>query len=236
MTPGRRMRMQQKRNMGKIGLVVLFFLVGGFWYVFRYREDGTAEPEKVPESVWETPYPAEGAGTSIPAELTEVPAPTEKEDEPSLIYVYVCGAVKQAGVYALEEGARLYMAVELAGGFLATADESYHNLARQVYDGERLYILSEDETEELSLEEYLKGEPESSYESGSTQGLSGPVNLNTADVKELMTLPGIGQAKAESILEYRDMVGGFTEIEELMNINGIGEAMFEKLKDKIIVK
>ena len=156
-----------------------------------------------------------------------------KEESEKVIFVHVCGAVQNAGVYQLQENARLYTAIELAGGFTKEAAKEYHNLARIVEDGERIYILTKEELSQLSMEEQIEGEIQ---EEGLLIEEKQVINLNTASVEELMTLSGIGELKAKSIIEYRTKVGKFKNIEELMNISGIGEAMFEKVKNNVTIK
>lgn len=148
--------------------------------------------------------------------------------------VFVCGAVKKEGVYFLEDGSRIADAVAAAGGFLETADKSYHNLAAYVFDGQKLYIPTNAETGELSLAEREAAGKDAVAENG-TEG-SKRINLNTADKEMLMTLPGIGETKAENILLYRQQMGLFERKEELKNVSGIGEAMYERIQDKIMVE
>lgn len=155
------------------------------------------------------------------AEVVETQAKEEVED--STIFVYVCGAVCEEGVYELEAGSRVYEAIALAGGFAENAEKSAVNQAELLKDEERLYVPSREEVE-----------------SGQTErdGLSsenGKVNLNTAGKEELMTLSGIGEAKAESIIRYREQQGRFWSIEEIKQIEGIKDGVFEKIKDKITV-
>ncbi len=242
--------LHQKKKTVTIVLVVLFFAAAGAWYVlFGSRMAVSQDEEMPPESVFDVPEEPTAAQETVP---TDTPAPTPiptKTPVPTPIpdwYVYVCGAVKNPGVYRLAAGSRLYEAVEKAGGFTEQADEEYHNLVRLIADGERIYILSEEETKELSAKEKQAGEPYTEFTQNGKEndgtGSAGreednfPVNINTAGIQELMTLPGIGEAKAESILEYRSSVGKFLAGEELMNISGIGEAMFAKIKDKITVE
>ena len=123
------------------------------------------------------------------------------------------------------------MAIELAGGFIKEAAKEYHNLARIVEDGERIYILTKEELSQLSMKEQIEGE----FQSEGLMKEKQRINLNTASVEELMTLSGIGESKAKSIIEYRTKVGKFQSIEELMNISGIGEAMFEKVKNNVTI-
>lgn len=138
------------------------------------------------------------------------------------IYVQVSGAVVSPGVYKLPLGSRVFEAVELAGGALETADLSMLNQAQVLSDGQMVYI-------------YAVGEQRSGQEPGAVEPDDGRINLNTATVQELMTLPGIGQSKAESIISWREEHGAFASVEELMNITGIKEGVFTKIKDHIKV-
>ncbi|MBQ7942751.1 MAG: helix-hairpin-helix domain-containing protein [Lachnospiraceae bacterium] len=143
----------------------------------------------------------------------------------SLLYVYVCGAVQNPGVYEVPEGSRLYEVVEYAGGMLEEADDMYLNLAREVKDGEQIVILTSEQTRTS----------DGSVLTESASQASGLVNINTASVEELMTLSGIGESRAEAIIEYREKNGEFETIDAIMRISGIKEALFEKIKDKITV-
>ena len=108
--------------------------------------------------------------------------------------------------------------------FLPDADTSYVNQALVLTDGEKLWIPDRRESAALSLSEMQE------------RAAGGKVDLNTADSDLLQTLPGIGPAKAEAILEYRARSGGFESAEELMQVSGIGQASFDKLKDSVIVR
>lgn len=209
------------------GMIAAFFLTAGGWYFFssngfKVKEGNDTELTSISTSMEEA---------KLSEELQEEHA-SENTENGEVIVVYVCGAVKSPGIYTLSAGSRLHEAVALAGGFSTDADPAYHNLARYVVDGERIYILSFAETEALSAELKVTGEAGAAEE----RKQSGLININSATEKQLMELPGIGEAKAGSIIEYRSKVGQFTAIEELMNVSGIGEAMFEKIKDKITVK
>ena len=139
-------------------------------------------------------------------------------------YVHVCGAVHHPGVYRLPAGSRVYEAVLLAGGLLETACEDGINQAQEVADGQMIKVLTAEEAKEQ--ENAQTGEPET----------DGKINLNTADAAALMTLPGIGEAKAASILSYREEHGGFSSAEEIKNITGIKEGVYSKIKDRITAK
>lgn len=151
---------------------------------------------------------------------------SEERAEPSVqeiswIYVHVCGEVNCPGVYQMKEGQRMYEAVEQAGGFTDKAATDYLNLAEPVWDGMQVFVPSKEQVRE-------------GWQSQENAG-TGKVNLNTATREELMTLRGIGEAKAEAIIKYRREKGGFSAIEEIMEISGIKEAAFEKIKDDITV-
>ena len=135
--------------------------------------------------------------------------------------------MKSPGVYELEPGSRIYEAVRAAGGMTEAADEYYLNQAEVLNDGQQIYVPSK---EEIEAEEKILGKPEEIKEEGSKK-----VNLNTASKEELMTLTGIGEAKADSIIRYREENGGFQNPEDLMKIEGIKSGVFNKIKEQITV-
>ena len=160
----------------------------------------------------------------------------ENEDFKNQVFVYVCGAVANPGVYEVEAGSRVFQAVELAGGLLEDASPEHVNQAMAVTDGQQIYIPSrseiQDKEDSMYKDDSLLGMNQGVNESGS----SGKVNINTADKTELMTIPGVGESRAQDIISYRQEHGGFSSIEEIMNVPGIKEATFEKIKDGIKVK
>lgn len=151
-------------------------------------------------------------------------------------FVYVCGAVNEPGVYELPEGSRICDAISLAGGLTAEACVDVVNQAEPVTDGQMIRIPTTAETEAG-----LTGLNESSADGASTgtQVLAGAdddrVNLNTAGTAELMTLPGIGEAKAAGIVAYRESHGAFGAVEEIMNVEGIKEGVYNRIKEYIKV-
>ena len=205
----------------KTALILVFFFGAGVWYFFfgksvLEKQKSDTELTSILDTVVVEPT------------ISEV---SEKEKTEEAV-VYVCGAVNVPGIYTLPKNSRLYEAITAAGGFSPEADPAYHNLARSITDGERIYILSASETKELSAELRASGE-EGAEQASNTNGI---LNLNTATAVQLMELPGIGEAKAAANLAYRAKIGQFTDIEEIKNVSGIGDAMFEKIKDKITVK
>lgn len=146
-----------------------------------------------------------------------------KDDSNTDIYVHICGAVINPGVYQVPAGTRVYQALELAGGSSDDAYLSGINLADKLADGQKVYIPSEGEHAEGIL----------SIDSGDVQSVM--ININTASEAELMTLPGIGQSRAKDIINYRVKNGLFESIDDIMKVSGIKEAAFEKIKDLIKV-
>lgn len=138
-----------------------------------------------------------------------------------MIVVYVCGAVNQPGIVELPYGSRGAAAIEAVGGFREDAEEGYVNLAARLNDEEMLNIPTMEEAKVLLEIQENKS--------------NGKVNLNTASVEELCTLPGIGESRAEDIIRYRTENGAFTSPEDIMQIPGVKTSTFEKIKDKIIV-
>ena len=147
---------------------------------------------------------------------------------PAVIYVDVCGAVKQPGVYQLPEGSRVFEAVRLAGGFSDEAAPASVNQALPLSDGQQLIVLTEEETKRQS--------PETASASGQEPEASDSyrININTADKQELMTLSGIGETRAEAILSYREKHGKFSSAEDLLQVSGIKEGTLAKIRDRIV--
>lgn len=163
------------------------------------------------------------------AEQTEIKMTAES------CFVHICGAVKTPGVYELPEGSRIFEAVELAGGLTEEACGEYQNQAQKITDGMMIYIPTSEQKENGEVEEMLLKKKEAAKEADDVPDTSKVININTADKEMLMTLPGIGESRAESILSYREESGGFTKIEDIMKVPGIKKGAYQKLKDKICV-
>jgi competence protein ComEA len=149
-----------------------------------------------------------------------------KVDEKILVMMAdIKGAVVSPGVYEINEGGRVIDLIELAGGLAEDADTAAINFALYVQDEMAIYVPHIGENVNAVLP----------VQAGKAAG-NGQVNLNSAQSSELQTLPGIGPAKAEAIIEYRETNGPYKSIEDLKEISGIGDKTFEKLKDLISVK
>ena len=159
------------------------------------------------------------------------------------VKVYVCGAVRTPDVYCLNPDMRIADAVDAAGGFTENAGISYINLAAMISDGQKIYIPTVSEIEEALSEGGVSTATVNittntpgvitENDQGNADGL---VDINSADRDTLMTLPGIGQSKADKIIAYREANGGFSSIEDIMLVAGIKEGLYNKVKDKICVR
>ena len=162
------------------------------------------------------------------AEKAETPdTMTDDTEAERICYVYICGAVVHPGVYELPEGSRIYEVIEAAGGMTEEADNTLVNQAEPVTDGMMIRIYTEAETESL--------DGASDVVLSDRMHTDGRVDINSAGIAELMTLPGIGSAKAEAIVAYREEYGAFLSIEDLMNIPGIKEGVFRQIREHIKV-
>ncbi len=158
---------------------------------------------------------------------------SSQESSPVNICVHLCGAVRLPGVYQVPENSRVIDLIEQAGGLAKEAAGDYINQAQQVTDGQRIYIPTKDEVKEMSVTTDMLTDGGSQVASASSKKL---ININLADAKELMELPGVGEAKAASIIEYRTANGSFQTIEGIMKIPGIKEGLFNKISSYITVK
>lgn len=173
-------------------------------------------------------------------------AVSDKEMQQAMIYVDVCGAVANPGVFQLAAGSRVFQAIEAAGGYLPEAALTCVNRAGVLTDGQQLYILTQEEMERQGLDpaEMAKasdGQMNGSAGTGQNTGMTAQVqqdnriNINTADEAQLTTLTGIGATRAQAIIAYREENGPFAAIEDIMNVQGIKEGTFAKIKDEIVV-
>lgn len=167
------------------------------------------------EITWEI----EESSVSEEADMESAKTPEEAD----MICVYVGGAVSDSGVYLLPQGSRLYEAIEAAGGMTEGADPYYLNQAKVLEDAEQIIVLTTQEVQERKQQ--IQHEEEE----------AGLVNINTADVPQLMQLNGIGQSRAEAIVAYREQCGQFKQIEDIQQVTGIKAGLYEKIKDKITV-
>lgn len=145
-----------------------------------------------------------------------------QENTPETVYVHICGEVISPGVYQVSAESRIYDVLLLAGGFTEDAAQEAVNLAEVVTDGMQVIIPSKEEWQE--------------EKDALEKKRSGMVNLNTASLEELCTLPGVGESRAQDIIAYRVSHGEFKTIEEIMQVSGIKEGLYEKIQSKIYIE
>lgn len=164
---------------------------------------------------------SEAVVTTVLAEKTE-----ENTTLEAVIFVDIKGAVKKPGVYQMKAGDRVKDAIDAAGGLTAEADSQKVNLAQRVED--QMVIVVPKVGEEAEAIPAGATSKETSKE--------GKVNINTATVEELKTLKGVGEKKAEAIIEYRKKNGSFKTKEDLMKVRGIGKKLFESFEERIVTQ
>lgn len=230
--------------------LAIFFGISGVLYLITWNNSKNEQLQFDESKVEESAYSYEnGSAESVSGfEARESGESFEKHTQNSTIYVYVCGYVNEPGVYQLDVDARMYEAIDAAGGATDEGSLDYLELAKEVYDGQRIYVPS---VEEISTMPGSYAKNESTYESpnvannvsgyvsnnvsGSIGNNGEKININYASKEQLMTLTGIGEARAEAIIKYRESHGYFKQIEDIMNISGIKQAAFDKIKDFICV-
>ena len=201
----------------------------------RQNDDGSSAESR--EKQAESDGSDAGNGTEINS---------TEETQPEMIYVDVCGAVANPGVFQLAAGSRVFQAIEAAGGYLPKAVQNCVNRAGVLTDGQQLYILTQEEMEQQGLDPAemagaSDGQMNGSAGTGQNTGIAAQaqqdnrININTADVTQLTTLTGIGATRAQAIIAYRQENGPFAAIEDIMNVQGIKEGTFAKIKDEIVV-
>ena len=161
--------------------------------------------------------------------------------------VDVKGEVNTSGIFTLKEGSRVIDAINMAGGLTKNADTSVLNLSKKLTDEMVIVVYSYYEVKNFEktkeVENTVRENCKTAYEGVENSACitsekdsttkTGKISLNNATLEELMTLTGIGEAKAKNIIEYREKNGGFKEIEELKKVTGIGDALFDKVKENI---
>lgn len=213
-----------KRTMILLGcLFTAFFLSACSHGQYTYEIGGQAQTKAMQEPGGGQDS-ADQAAEDTPAQADAISDRTEEADTGKEIYVQINGAVKYPGVYKVQDGARIFDVVELAGGMTEEAAPEAVNQALPIEDGQMITICTQEEWKLMQAEE---------IQTAAEQADDGLVDINTADAAELCTLPGVGQARAESILAYRQEHGSFQTVEEIKQVSGIKDGLYMKIKDKI---
>ena len=206
--------MKQKKKILWMLLPVLIFFGCGTQDSILKRgqpETGSLEEQQDTETVY-----------NVESETQNEKPEQEEKSLQEWIYVDVCGAVRNPGVYRIEAGSRVFQVLEQAGGCTEEASLETVNQADLLTDGQKIRIYTKEEAGQM--EKKLQEEDPL---------LDDRVDINRAGKEELMTLTGVGETRAQAILAYRETHGSFSSVEELMQVEGIKEKTYEKLKDQI---
>lgn len=257
---------KKRRYIIKTAVLVLIIIIAGIFYINETKEDGSViiNKDNISDKESDSISIIDGVISGSAADINnsndvngnEAGNDGLNENNSNMpegeIYVYICGAVVNAGVVSGGADMRLYQAVELCGGLIDEADGTKVNLAMQLKDGDKIYIpYAYDDinlTDEInngcnpnatgisgSNTENSGGNSESSGGNTGETGSSNLININKASKSELMQLSGIGEARALDIISYREKHGAFKRIEDIKNVSGIKDAAFNKIKDYICV-
>lgn len=212
------------RNRGVLFSMLSVVAIGGA--TMFYMRQPTSEPIEIVASPAAT---ATVEATATPPLPTPTPAP---------VRVYITGAVVKSDVYFLPAGSIIKDAIAAAGGLTPDADPVRINQALELKDQQQIHIprLGETDPPPPIQGGSDKSESTDKTDSAAPGATTGLINLNTASLEQLDSLPGIGPAIAQRIIDYREKVGNFTRIEEITEVSGIGEATFAKIKDLIVVE
>lgn len=207
-----------KKNIIIITACIIFIVFSGILYLKPWSGTGNNFTGDTDEDILQD---AEAAGGSNSGQETE--DEDNKTNITEEITVYICGAVKRPGVYSLLNGQRICDAIKAAGGFKKSASRSAINLAKVLADGEQVLVQTKKQA--------VSGNKDNGSQPHKESGL---VNINTASKEELMSLPGIGESKADAVMDYR-LSCSFKSIDDIKNVTGIKDGVFNQIKDQITV-
>lgn len=203
--------------------ISLIFLYIGQFFIINYIIENKLDKEE-----------------NIPLQPNEITK--EESKEPEYIYVDLKGAIEAPNVYKLEKGSRTIDLINEAGGLLNNANTRFINLSKELKDGDAIVIYTNEEIEEAKKSNIIYVETPCVCEEvkndacyNENNNNDSKININEATLEELMTLSGIGEAKAKSIIEYRETNGKFNNIEDIINVQGISETIFNKIKENITI-
>ncbi|WP_178139197.1 ComEA family DNA-binding protein [Hathewaya proteolytica] len=228
------MKLEDLKAYGKyiivIGLLIVLFGVG---YFLNNNEgnfsvkNGVKNNNDSMESS-ETIYEASKDNRVQSGKSTVAVDSTQEMESPSAMKVELKGAVEKPGVYEIKEGDRVDDLVKLSGGLKEDADLIRISLAHKLQDEEIIYVYKVGEKENMELAQIQGNITQSKGGVANNNSKSDKVNINLASKEELMKLPGVGEVKAEAIIQYRSESGNFQSPEDLKNVSGIGEKTLAK--------
>ncbi len=224
-----------------VAFILIVILSAVYKYVFKGSGDITLQGFKSGKtaSVTETTAP-DDLYQERDIQVTVQDTATATVETVRLISVYICGEVRNPGIYEAPQGAMLNDIIEDAGGLTEKASVNNINLVYQITGNMSIYIPSEDEIKngftggDIIRQDGVYVWGNSSGGSSDPGGSTLMVNINTAALDELKSLPGIGEVTAQAIIDYRNATP-FSAIEDIKNVIGIGDSKFNRIKDYICV-
>lgn len=219
--------LKDKKKIGIAAILVIILIISGVTYLksgFKELKKNDTEnifvddTESINTSVKES-NSVKNSNSSTDSK-SETVQPKEKK-----IVVEIKGEVKKPDVYMLDENSIIKDLIEVAGGLTENADLSNINRAKKLQDHDLIYIANKNEV--------VNGIQNPNQSSDNNGNVSKRVNINNATLEELKTIKGVGDAKAKSIIEYREQNGRFKTIDDIKNVTGIGDKMFESIKEQI---
>lgn len=220
--------LKDKKKLGIYIIILILLIILGFnYYRAGYKDLRKNDDEDIfveQNSASDNVVDLHNQSNST-SELSEKSIPLKDKK----IVVEIKGQVKNPDVYTLDDDSIVKDVIDLAGGVTEEADLSDINRAKKLQNHELIYIRNKNEINSNFEDNKVVNNLETAANTNNM------VNINSATLEELKTLNGIGDAKANRIVEYREKNGGFTSIDQIKEVDGIGEKMFEKIKDKIEV-
>ncbi len=220
----------KEKIIGALSILILsiIFLVAG--YIINHNKEEEYKEVFLDEQQYFQGQNSKGNGENENTENKD--SENQEKISDSKIVVDIKGAVKDPKEYELKAGSRVRDLIEIAGGLTPEADEEKIYFSKILEDEQciKIYKIGEE-----VLDSEIKVEEQQEKSTGAVDS-KGKININKATVDELMTIPGIGQVKAQSIVDYRNKNGKFNSVDELTNITGIGVKTLEKLRDKVDIK
>ena len=224
-----------------MAFILIIILSAVYKYVFKGSGDISLQGFKSGKTATVTESTAlEDITLETPVQITARDMPASSSETVQFISVYICGEVRNPGIYEAPQGAMLNDIIEDAGGLTENASVNNINLVYQITGNMSIYIPSEDEIKngftggDIIRQDGVYVWGNSSGGSSEPGGSTLMVNINTAALDELKSLPGIGGVTAKAIIDYRNTTP-FSAIEDIKNVTGIGDSKFNRIKDYICV-
>lgn len=218
-----------------IGFSLIGLIIAGFLMINSKsdRQSNVAELAQGTVASSKTESEEISTGTKKNSQKEKAEPQTSSSEESEFLTVDVKGAVKNPGIYQLKKTSRINDAIQKAGGLTTDADSKSINLAQKLTDEAVVYVATMGENAASVSSNTGQSSTSGTSEVASQKG--NKVNLNTADLSELQTISGIGQKRAQDILDYREANGKFNSVDDLKNVSGVGAKTLEKLKEYVTV-